>query len=569
MLNFKGIGVSPGIAMGHVLLIEKKDITIPKHLITDEEAVMEIEKFEAAKKGSMSQVEKIIEKTKATMGADKAGIFESQLEIINDPMFNDSVLDKVRNSKNNILHALEQARDEFVAIFESMDDEYFRERTADVKDVVNRVINNALGINQNYFDNLDKDVIVVANDLTPSDTASMDFNYVLGFATEIGGRTSHSSIMARSLEIPAVVGIGKSLFECRHDDYIILDGEAGLLFVNPDEAIINEYKMKKEQFLAEKAILAELKELPAKTTDGKVVELCANIGGASDLKGAFNNGAEGVGLFRTEFLYMNNTNFPSEDEQFNVYKEVASQINVIIRTLDIGGDKDLPYYEFEKEMNPFLGWRALRICLDKTEIFKTQLRAILRASAFGKIRIMYPMIISLEELRKANSILAECKKELSDEGTAYDEKIEAGIMVETPAAAIMADLFIKEADFFSIGTNDLTQYLLAVDRGNEKVSKLYNTFNPAVLRAIKNIIDASHKEGKWTGMCGEFAGEKKAAVLLLGMGLDEFSMSAISIPSIKKIIRGISFESAKEIAENTLKLSTAEEVEKYLSEVCK
>ncbi len=569
MHNLKGIGVSPGIAMGNVLLIEKKELIIPTNLIEENDILQEIEKFEKAKKESLAQIEKLIIKTRESMGEDKVGIFESQAEIINDPMLNDSVLGKINSEKNNLLLALEKARDEFVMIFESMEDEYFRERVADVKDVFSRIINNALGINQNYFENLSKNVIVVANDLTPSDTASMDFNFVVGFATEIGGRTSHSSIMARSLEIPAVVGVGKDIYNCKHDDFIIIDGNSGEIFINPEEKIINEYKIKLDSFLAEKAILAELKELKVVTKDGKEIELCANIGGAADLKGALNNGAEGVGLFRTEFLYMNNTKFPTEDEQFQAYKEVAEGMggkHVIIRTLDIGGDKDLPYYEFEKEMNPFLGWRALRICLDKTEIFKTQLRAVLRASAFGKIRIMYPMIISLEELRKVNEILEECKAELKSENIDFDENIETGMMVETPAAAIMADLFIRETDFFSIGTNDLTQYVLAVDRGNEKVSKLYNTFNPAVLKCIKNIIDASHNAGKWTGMCGEFAGEKRAALLLLGMGLDEFSMSAISIPVIKKAIRETSFEKAKEIAENALKLSTAEEIEKYLDE---
>lgn len=392
----------------------------------------------------------------------------------------------------------------------------------------------------------------------------MDFAHTLGFVTELGGRTSHTAIISRSMEIPAVVGAAGVLEGISGGETVILDALDGCVVVDPTAAEIECYEGKRRDFLRRREALAALRDLPAQTRDGKRFELCANIGGPGDLAGAVKYGAQGVGLYRTEFLYMNNTHFPSEEEQFAAYREVAAEMGaqrpVIVRTLDIGGDKDLPYYAFEREDNPFLGWRAIRMCLDRTDLFKTQMRAILRAGVFGKLRIMFPMIISLEELLSAREILEECRKELRAEGVPFQEDIEVGIMVETSAAVMMADVLAAHVDFFSIGTNDLTQYTLAVDRGNPRIAGRYDPLHPAVLRSIKRVIDASHAAGKWTGMCGELAGDLRAAALLAGMGLDEFSMTASSIPSVKKQLRDLDFSDARALAERALAAATADEV---------
>ncbi|KLU18817.1 phosphoenolpyruvate-protein phosphotransferase, partial [Proteus mirabilis] len=406
-------------------------------------------------------------------------------------------------------------------------------------------------------------VILVATDLTPSETAQLSLDNVLGFITDLGGRTSHTSIMARSLEIPAIVGTSNATETIKKDDYLVLDAINNKIIINPSDEELETLKAIKEEYLHEKEELAKLKDLPAITLDGHQVEVCANIGTVRDVAGAERNGAEGVGLYRTEFLFMDRDSLPTEDEQFQAYKAVAEAVGspaVIIRTMDIGGDKDLPYMNLPKEENPFLGWRAIRICLDRKEILHSQLRAILRASAFGKLRIMFPMIISVEEIRALKAELEILKSQLREENKAFDESIEVGVMVETPAAAVMARHMAKEVDFFSIGTNDLTQYTLAVDRGNELISHLYNPMSPAVLNLIKQVIDASHAEGKWTGMCGELAGDERATLLLLGMGLDEFSMSAISIPRIKKVIRNANYDDAKALAEQALAQPTAKEL---------
>lgn len=395
---------------------------------------------------------------------------------------------------------------------------------------------------------------------------------VLGFATDIGGRTSHTAIMARSLEIPAVVGLGDITKEVFGGETIIVDGIDGIVIVNPDNKTLDEYKIKKDNYISRVEKLKMLKDLPAITPDGKQVALVSNIGTTGDLKGALNNGAEGIGLFRTEFLYMNRENLPTEEEQFEAYKEVAEKMQgkpVTIRTLDIGGDKELPYLNMPEEMNPFLGYRAIRLCLDRTDIFKTQLRALLRASAYGNIHIMYPMISSITDVRRANAVLNEVKAEIDKEGINYDKNIKVGIMVEIPSAAITADILAKEVDFFSIGTNDLCQYTLAVDRMNENVKDYYQPFNPAILRLIKYVIDASHKEGKFTAMCGEMAGDPLSAVILLGLGLDEFSMSSSSIPNIKNIIRNISYERAKQIAEEVLTMAEGDEIKLMMENIIK
>lgn len=450
---------------------------------------------------------------------------------------------------------------------EALDDEYLKERAADVRDIGKRLLKNILNIPIVDLSAITEEVILVAPDLTPSETAQLNLDKVLGFITDLGGRTSHTSIMARSLEIPAIVGTTDATSKVKSGDFIVLDGVNNTIYLNPSESEIDKLKAFRNEYLQEKEELAKLKDLPAITLDGHQVEVCANIGTVRDVAGAERNGAEGVGLYRTEFLFMDRDALPTEEEQFQAYKAVAEAMGsqaVIVRTMDIGGDKDLPYMNLPKEENPFLGWRAIRICLDRKEILHSQLRAILRASKFGKLRIMFPMVISVEEVRELKAELEMLKGQLREEGKAFDETIEVGIMVETPAAAIIAHHLAKEVDFFSIGTNDLTQYTLAVDRGNELISHLYNPMSPAVLNLIKQVIDASHAEGKWTGMCGELAGDERATLLLLGMGLDEFSMSAISIPRIKKLIRNANYADTQALAEQALAQPTAEELMKLV-----
>lgn len=456
---------------------------------------------------------------------------------------------------------------------EELDDEYLKERAADVRDIGKRLLQNILGMPIVDLGSIQDEVILVATDLTPSETAQLNLDKVLGFITDLGGRTSHTSIMARSLELPAIVGTSDVTKQVKNDDYLILDAVNNKIYVNPTADVIDQLKAAQNQYITEKNDLAKLKDLPAITLDGHQVEVCANIGTVRDVAGAERNGAEGVGLYRTEFLFMDRDSLPTEDEQFQAYKAVAEAMGsqaVIVRTMDIGGDKDLPYMNLPKEENPFLGWRAIRIAMDRREILHAQLRAILRASAFGKLRIMFPMIISVEEVRDLKGEIETLKAQLREEGKAFDESIEVGVMVETPAAAVIAHHLAKEVDFFSIGTNDLTQYTLAVDRGNELISHLYNPMSPSVLSLIKQVIDASHAEGKWTGMCGELAGDERATLLLLGMGLDEFSMSAISIPRIKKIIRNTNFEDVKALAAQALAQPTAQDlmncVNKFIEE---
>lgn len=563
----KGIIASPGIAIGKALLFAKQELHINRASIKDIEIEDEINLFNNACCKSYKQLEKLIETTRKTMGTDKAAILNAQLDILRDPLLKESVLRKIQNEKTNAETALDLSSKEIYQMFESLDDPYFKERAADVKDVFYRILSNLKGVSIVTLDNIKEECIIVAKDLTPSDTAAMDLSKVLGFITDMGGATSHVAIMAKSLEIPAIVGLADASYKIKNDDTIIIDALKGEIFINPSESAVKVYENKKREYLEHRKKLIELKDLPSVTTDNRKVEICANIGNTNEINSAIQNGADGIGLFRTEFLYMNSSNFPTEEEQFRVYKDVAQKMNgkpVVIRTLDIGGDKVLPYFSFPEEQNPFLGWRAIRICLDKVDVFKVQLRAILRASAFGKVLIMYPMVISLEELRSANSILSECKNELNSEGISFDKDISVGIMIETPAAVLLADELAKEVDFFSIGTNDLTQYILAVDRGNEKISKMYNPFHPAVIRSIKKVIDSAHNANIHVGMCGELAGDKKAALLLLGMGLDEFSMSAISIPIIKNLIRSLSFQEVVSATNKVLNMSTSSEIEDYL-----
>lgn len=564
-----GIGASPGIAIGKALVLKHQEIEVSSKKIQSADQGAEVEKLEKAIDKSRKQLEAIKEKAVKELGESEAEIFSAHLMVLEDPEFVGQVKLDIENNLDNAAFATQKIMNQFVSIFESMDDEYLKERAADVKDVGTRIIKNILGIQSGDLSSMDEDAIILAYDLTPSDTAQMDKDRVLAFGTDIGGRTSHTAIMARSLEIPAVLGLGDITSQVKDGDIIILDGLSGEVLINPSEELLEKYEHKKREYQSYRKELEELKELPAKTLDGHEVEVAGNIGTPQDVEGVLNNGGQGIGLYRTEFLYMDRENMPTEEEQFVAYKEVLQGMEgkpVIIRTLDIGGDKKLPYLNLPEEMNPFLGWRAIRICLELKDMFKTQLRAILRASTYGQALIMFPMISGVQEVREAKTIVEEAKRELEAENIPFDKDIKIGIMVEIPSAAVSADIIAREVDFFSIGTNDLCQYTIAVDRMNEKVSYLYEPLHPAILRLVKNVIDASHQRGIFTGMCGEMAGDPINTLILLGLGLDEFSMSALTIPQIKKIIRNITLEEAKEIANEALSLATPEEIRDMVNE---
>lgn len=564
----KGIGASKGISMAPVLLLREEEIDISENIVED--IASELNRFHQALEKSKEQLEKIKVLAQQKMGKEKAEIFQAHLLVLSDPELVNSVENGIKSEKKNAEVILDRTIKSFVQIFESMDNEYMKERAADIKDVGGRLLKNLLGIEMVNISQLDEEVIIVAHDLAPSDTAQMDKEKVLGFVTDIGGRTSHTAIMARSLEIPAVVGLGTVTETVSNSDYVIINGETGEVLVNPTEDVKNQYKEEQRKYLEYRAKLMELKDKNTATKDGKHVELGANIGTPNDLKGVLNNGAEGIGLYRTEFLYMDRTSLPTEEEQFEAYKTVLEGMEgkpVVIRTLDIGGDKEIPYLNLPKEMNPFLGYRALRICLDKTDIFKTQLRALLRASVYGNLKIMYPMVSGITEVRQANAIMDEVRADLDAEGIEYGKDFEVGIMIEIPTAALTSDILAKEVDFFSIGTNDLIQYSTAVDRMNQNIAHLYTPYHPGVLRMIKMVIENGHKEGIWTGMCGEAAGELPLIPLLLGLGLDEFSMSATSILPARELISTLTKEKAQEIVEKAMSLATAEEVEEYLKSV--
>ncbi|WP_294154956.1 phosphoenolpyruvate--protein phosphotransferase [uncultured Clostridium sp.] len=533
----KGIAASKGYAIGRVFLQEHEEIVITDAKITDIAA--EKEKMQKALDDSKAQLEAIKVKAAEEMGAEKAEVFEAHITLLDDPEFTGAMMSEIETNSVNGLKAVESVTNTFVAIFESMDNEYMRERAADIKDVSKRILSNLAGKGGDSFAIIENNTVVVAHDLTPSDTAGLDRSKVVGFITNIGGRTSHAAIMARTLEIPAVLGLGDITDCVKNGDTVIVDGITGDVIINPSEEVLAEYKAKKEKFQAEQEELKKLIDVKTTTKSGRRIEVCGNIGKPEDVKGVIENGGDGVGLFRTEFLYMDRESAPTEEEQFESYKYVLEKMDgkqVVIRTLDIGGDKTLPYLPLPEEMNPFLGYRAIRLCLDRKEIFKVQLRALLRASIYGNLCVMFPMISGLEEFLQAKEVVDECKAELKAEGKEYSETIQWGIMVEIPAAAVYADELAKYVDFFSIGTNDLIQYTLAADRMSEKVSYLYNPMHPAVLRLIKMTIDGAHKHGKWVGMCGEMAGDEAAIPTLVEYGLDEFSMSATSILNAKKIM---------------------------------
>ncbi|HBG9346608.1 phosphoenolpyruvate--protein phosphotransferase [Listeria monocytogenes] len=569
--ELKGIAASDGIAIAKAYLLVEPDLSYEKTEVTDVES--EVKRFESALEVSRTELSMIREKAAKDLGEDKAQIFDAHLLVLNDPELTGPIEESIKNSKTNAETALQETTDMFIGMFESMDNEYMRERAADIKDVRKRVLSHLLGVTIPNPALIDEEVVVVAADLTPSDTAQLNRNFVKGFVTDIGGRTSHSAIMARSLEIPAVVGTKEVTASVAKNDIVIIDGLEGNVIIHPTEEQIAHYEKIKSDFALQQAEWDKLKNEKTVSKDGVHVELAANIGTPNDLEGVISNGGEAVGLYRTEFLYMGRDNFPTEEEQFEAYKAVVSGMDgksVVVRTLDIGGDKTLPYLELPEEMNPFLGFRAIRLCFANEELFRTQLRALLRASVYGNLKIMFPMIATVNEFRQARDILLDEKAKLKAAGTEVSDSIELGIMIEIPAAAVLADQFAKEVDFFSIGTNDLIQYTMAADRMNERVSYLYQPYNPSILRLVKMVIDASHKEGKWTGMCGEMAGDQTAVPLLLGLGLDEFSMSASSILKSRSLIKRLDQSEMVKLAEESLNKSTAEEVvelvEKYTAE---
>lgn len=563
----KGIGVSPGIAIGRAFVIQKK-ATVATGILLNGPVEIEaaIEQFDKAITSAVNEIESIKVNSPDLSDNDLA-ILETQIELLNDPEIRESVVEKIASEHKNMGDALLETIAGFVQVFESMEDAYMRARAADIQDIGDRVwrnLSNSETVNQFTFK---PDTIIIAEDLSPSDTITMDITKVIGCATQAGSQTSHAAIIAKAKGIPAIVGYGVALIEIKNDDVVILDGTTGEIFTNPNQNILYEYIIKRDAWQKQAIELKALRDVPAVTTDGLRITLTANISGAADLADVFNNGGEGVGLLRTELLFMNRETFPGEDEQFEFYKNTALQAKgkpVIVRTIDIGGDKQLPYFNVPAELNPFLGYRAIRICLDRKDLFITQLKAILRASIFGNLKIMFPMISNIREIREAKSILEEAKEELRKEGLPFKAGVKIGIMVEIPSAAITADLLAKEVDFFSIGTNDLCQYTLAVDRMNEKISHLYDPFNPAVLRLVSFVIEQGTKQNIHVGMCGEMASDPLATLLLMGMGLKEFSMSAASIPAIKSIIINNSELKAKQVWENVKEMDSSEEILGYL-----
>lgn len=557
----KGIGASDGVAIAKAYLLVEPDLSYSSEKTDNPDA--EVSQFKDAIQQSKVELTKIRNNAEVQLGADKAAIFDAHLLVLDDPELIQPIESKIKDEQASAPHALTEVTQNFITIFESMDNEYMKERAADIRDVSKRVLAHLLGVELPNPSIVDESVIIVGNDLTPSDTAQLNKQYVQGFVTNIGGRTSHSAIMSRSLEIPAVVGTKTITASVQQGDMMIVDGLTGDVIINPTDDEVRAYQHKRETFFADREALKQLRDEPSKSKDGKHVELAANIGTPDDLTGVKDNGAEGIGLYRTEFLYMGRDKMPSEDEQFEAYKKVLEEMDgkrVVVRTLDIGGDKELPYLNLPEEMNPFLGYRAIRLCLDQPDIFRPQLRALLRASTYGKLNIMFPMVATVQEFRDAKQLLLEEKENLKNESVDVSDDIELGIMVEIPSTAALADVFAKEVDFFSIGTNDLIQYTMAADRMSERVSYLYQPYNPSILRLVKQVIEASHKEGKWTGMCGEMAGDETAIPLLLGLGLDEFSMSATSILKARRLIQNLSTTEMTQLADRAVNCATVDEV---------
>ena len=567
--TLQGIAASDGIAIAKVYTLTEPDLTVTK--VTVEDSEKEVSRLDDALAASIKDVELIKETALKNLGEEEAQVFDAHLMVLSDPELIGQVKDSITSNKVNAEAALKEVTDMFISIFAGMEDNpYMQERAADIRDVSKRILAHLLGVKIPSPATIKDEVIIVAADLTPSDTAQLNRQYVKAFVTDIGGRTSHSAIMARSLEIPAIVGTKEVTSIAKDGDIIIVDGLAGDVFLNPSEEVIAEYRAKAEAFAAQQAEWEKLKDSKTYTKDGHQVELAANIGTPKDLEGVVHNGAEGVGLYRTEFLYMDSHEMPTEEDQFEAYKAVLEGMNgkpVVVRTMDIGGDKELPYLPLPHEMNPFLGYRAIRISLHEPAMFRTQLRALLRASVYGKLRIMFPMIATLNDFRGAKALLEEEKAKLIAEGVAVSDDIQVGIMIEIPAAAVLAHQFAKEVDFFSIGTNDLIQYTMAADRMNERVSYLYQPYNPSILTLIKHVIDSAHKEGKWAGMCGEMAGDQTAVPLLVGLGLDEFSMSASSVLKTRSLIAKLTLSDMQALADKAInECATVQEVEALVEE---
>lgn len=547
---------SPGIVISKAFLYQPTNLKAESHRLKDARIQQELIRYHTAEEKAKSKIAGLVE---------TSDIFAVHLELVEDPALHNKVISKIQTEKKNAEIALEETAAEIIATFQNIGDRFFQERAADIQDVCNNLMCALKGVEIDGLSKIREQVILIANQLTPSDMAHIDLHYIMGLITQTGGENSHVAIIARSWGIPALVGIDGVMKLIKPDEPVILDALEGRIIVKPDRETLKLYTEKTKQFQQRKDLLATMNGLPAETMDGHKIQICANVGNLGDIQNAISKGIDGIGLLRSEFLYLENTHFPDEDEQFAVYKSAATSCpEVIIRTLDIGGDKSLPYFSFEREENPFLGWRAIRICLRQKEIFKTQLKAILRASAFGKVKIMYPMIISMEELAETDNLLETCKSELAEQEIPFNINIQTGMMVETPAAVICIDDFAKRVDFLSIGTNDLTQYLLAVDRGNKIIANLYDSFHPAVIRSIKQIIAAGHRNNIPVGMCGELAGDEMAVPLLLGLGLDEFSMAASKIPEVRYLIRNLSYQHAKQLAEEACQCVCSAEVHDLL-----
>ena len=564
-----GIAASDGIAQAKAYLLVEPDLSFDKKTISDIDS--EVNRLQAAIDTAKEELANIRSIAAKSLGEEEAQVFDAHAMVLSDPDLIGQTNTVIKNDKVNAEAAFQQTSDQFITMFEAMEDNpYKQERAADIRDVRKRVKSHLLNVKLPTPATIDEEVIIIAEDLTPSDTAQLNKQYVKAFVTNVGGRTSHSAIMARSLEIPAIVGTNNITEMVAEGDFLVVDGMEGDVFINPSESTIETYNKKANEFAELKLEWDRLKDEKSVTKDGKHVELAANIGTPKDLTGVIDNGGEAIGLYRTEFLYMDSKELPTEDEQYTAYKAVLEGMDgkpVVVRTMDIGGDKELPYLELPKEMNPFLGYRAIRVSLDQDEIFRTQLRALLRASVHGTLRIMFPMIATLPEFRDAKAILEEEKANLAKADIKVADDIQVGIMIEIPAAAVLADQFAKEVDFFSIGTNDLIQYTMAADRMNERVSYLYQPYNPSILRLVKNVIDAAHKEGKWAGMCGEMAGDQIAVPLLVGLGLDEFSMSATSILKTRSLLTHLDTAEMKKLSEQALnECTTAEEVVKLVEQ---
>ncbi len=566
----KGIAVSPGIAIGKVYLLEKRRISsVPSYPVADEDIPGEIARFEEALIKTREEIVNIQEKIAGELDGGHADIFDAHLLVLEDRMFIEEVIKGLKNEKINIEQIVVRTLKKIADIFPKVGDEYLTERISDINDVGNRVIKNLLGREEKDLSSLKEAVIVVAYDLSPSETAQMHKEKVIGFVTDVGGKTSHTAIMARSLEIPAVVGLQNITRQVKDEDTIIVDGTDGLVIVNPTREELESYRQRSESIVLKDRELEKIRELPAVTRDGHQVEVVANIEFPEEIFSAGQHGATGIGLYRTEFFYLNRTDLPSEEEQFQAYRKVAKQFSpnaVTIRTVDLGGDKFVSQFELPREMNPFLGWRGIRFSLGRLDIFKIQLKAILRAGHYGKIKVMFPMISGVDELRRAKEVIEEVKEDLKKDGVPFDKKMKVGVMIETPSAAMTADILAREADFFSIGTNDLIQYALAVDRINERIAYLYHPGHPAIIRFIKETVQAAHQRNIKVGMCGEMAGEPHFAAVLTALGLDELSMSPVAIPGVEKVIRSITLKEGEELLENVLKLSTGKEIDSFLKQ---